>query len=276
MRERVHQRRGLPHPDAAHRTRPGSGEGRPAVVDAQLRHGGDADRVGLHRRPGRRADRAGTGFGADGGCGVRGGVGALARRGRCLSVARRHGGGQQQLGQRPTGGRMVSAGAARPGDGHSADRAAAGSRIGCLGDSAARGKPRRLGGPPVPRSGVRGVRGCVRRRGGRPAAAAASRGRRSRSGQPVPRIVGAVAHPRRVGPAGGSPGRGVDVHAGVADERPRLVRGVGRRDGDGRPDTGRRWTNRCGTLVRHGRFATATDPHHRAGGSGGDGSAGSD
>ena len=86
----------------------------------------------------------------------------------------------------------------------------------------------------------------------------------------------AVAHPRRVGSVGGSPGRGVDVHAGVADERPRLVSGVGGRDGDGRPDTGRRWTNRRGTLVGHRGFATAPDSHHRAGGSGGDGSAGAD
>ena len=38
------------------------------------------------------------------------------------------------------------------------------------------------------------------------AAAAARRGRRSRPGQPVPRVVGAVAHPRRLGAAGGAPG----------------------------------------------------------------------
>ena len=127
------------------------------------------------------------------------GVGGLARRGRCVAAAWRHGGGEQQFGQRPTGGRMVSAGATRSGDGHPSDRAAAGSRIGRLGDSAARGKPRRLGGPLVPRGGVRGVGGGVRGRGDRPAAAAAARGRRSRSGQPVPRIVGVVAHPCRVG-----------------------------------------------------------------------------
>ncbi len=54
--------------------------------------------------------------------------------------------------------------AARPGDGHPADRAAAGSRLGRLGDSAAGGEPRRLGGAAVPRRGVRGVRGRVRGR----------------------------------------------------------------------------------------------------------------
>jgi len=80
----------------------------------------------------------------------------------------------------------------------------------------------------------------------------------------------------RVVPAGGSPGCGVDVHAGVADERSRLVGGVGRRNGDGRSDTGRRWTNRSRTLVRCGRFATAAHPHHRARGRCGDGSAGTD
>ena len=89
----------------------------------------------------------------------------------------------------------------------------------------------------------------VRSRRDRPAAAASARGRRSRSGQPVPRIVGVVAHPCRVGLAGGSSGRGVDVHAGVADERSRLVGRIGGRDGDGCSDTGRRWTNRCRTLV---------------------------
>ena len=54
--------------------------------------------------------------------------------------------------------------AARPGDGHPADRATAGSRPGRLGDSASGGEPRRVGRAAVPRDRVRGVGGGVRGR----------------------------------------------------------------------------------------------------------------
>ena len=57
--------------------------------------------------------------------GVRSGLGALPRRGGRLPLPRRHGSREQQLSQRPPGGRLVSARATRPGDGHSPDRAAA-------------------------------------------------------------------------------------------------------------------------------------------------------
>ena len=84
-----------------------------------------------------------------------------------------NGGGQQQHGQRPTRGRLVPAGVARPGDGHPSDGPTVGSRVGRLGDSAAGRKPRGFGGAAVPRAGVRGVSGGVRGGGDRPAAAAA-------------------------------------------------------------------------------------------------------
>ena len=50
------------------------------------------------------------------------GLGALAGRRRRLPVPRRHGGREQQLRERPPGGRLVSAASARPGDGHPPDR----------------------------------------------------------------------------------------------------------------------------------------------------------
>ena len=229
VRERVHQRCGVPDPDAAHRARTGPGQGGPAVVDAELRHGVHPHRVGLRRRPDRRTHRAGAGLGADRGRGVRGGVGALARRGRRVSVARRNGGGEQQLRQWPAGGGLVPTASARPGHGHPADGPAIGSRVGRVGDSAAGGELRRLGGAAVSRRGVCGV--GRRMRSGREgsAAAAARRGRRARPRQSVSRLGDAVAHPRRVGASGRAPGGGVDVHAGVVDDRARLVGGVGGR-----------------------------------------------
>ena len=73
---------------------------------------GDADRVGLCGGPGGRTDRVGARFGAD----------PLRRRSRRrrwdslggrrrLPAARRDGRGEQQFGQWPIGGRVVSAGA---------------------------------------------------------------------------------------------------------------------------------------------------------------------
>ena len=95
-----------------------------------------------------------------------------------------------------------------------------------------------------------------------PRAEATERG----SGQPVSRIGGVVAHPRRVGAAGRSAGDGVDVHAGLVDERARLVGGIGGSDGDGGPGIRRGWPHRRGTLVGHGGFTPASHPYHRAGG----------
>ena len=79
---------------------------------------------------------------------------------------------------------------------------AAGSRPGRVGDSAARRGLRRRGGPAVPRDRVRRRGGDQRGRRARPAAAATRRGARGRPRQPLPRIVDAVAHPRRLGAAG--------------------------------------------------------------------------
>ncbi len=70
-------------------------------------------------------------------------------------VARRHGGRQQQLRQRPAGGRLVSARPARPGDGHPPDRAAPRSRRGRVGDSATGRGPRRRRRAALPRDRVR-------------------------------------------------------------------------------------------------------------------------
>ncbi len=62
------------------RTRPRPGPRRPGVGDAQLRHGGDADRLGVRGRPRRRTLRAGARLRAHRGGGVRGGVGGFAGR----------------------------------------------------------------------------------------------------------------------------------------------------------------------------------------------------
>ena len=80
-----------------------------------------------------------------------------------------------------------------------------------------------------PGVGVRGVGRRMRGRGDGSAAAAARRGRRAGSCQPVPGFGAAVAHPRRFGAAGRAAGGGVDLHAGVVDERAWLVGGIGGR-----------------------------------------------
>ncbi len=258
VRQRLHQRRRVPHPDPAHRSWTRPGQGGSAVVDAELRHGGHPHRMGLRRRPGRRTHRAGTRLGTDRGRGVRGGIGALTGRRRRVSPSRRHGCSQQQLGQRPVGGRLVPAAAARPGDGYPADGPAAGSRVGRLGDSPLGREPRCIGRAVVSRDRVCGRRRRVRGGRERSATTAARRGRRARPGQPVPRLGDAVAHPRGVRASGRAAGRRVDVHAGVADDRPRLVGGIGGRAGHGfarcsappvgsRQDGGRTsWVRGCG------------------------------
>ena len=58
-------------------------------------------------------------------------------------------------------------------------------------------------------------------------------------------------------------GPGVDVHPGVADDRPRLVGGVGGRAGHRRPGARRGRPDRRGPVVGQDRLATAADPHHR-------------
>jgi MFS family permease len=81
------------------------------------------------------------------------------------------------------------------------------------------------------------------------AAAAARRGHRAGSRQSVSRLGGTVAHPRRVGPSGCTPGGGVDLHAGVVDDRARLVGGSGGRAGDGGAGARGRRTDRGGPVV---------------------------
>ena len=115
------------------------------------------------------------------------------------------------------------------------------------------------------------------RGGGEGSAATAARGgRRARPRQPVPRLGDAVAHPRRVGASGRAAGRGVDLHAGVADGRARLVGGIGRRAGDAGPGARRRRPDRGGPVVGHRGLAAAADPRHRAGGRRFDGPVGAD
>ena len=176
VRQRVHQRRGLPDPDLARRTRSRPRQGRPAVVDAELRNGSHPHRVGLRRRPDRRTHRVGGRVGADGGRGLRSRIGALAFRGRRVPAARRNGRGQQQHRQRQACGRLVPTATARAGHGHSADGPAPGSRVGRVGDSAAGRELRRIRGAAVPRRGMRGGRRRVRGRGeGSPTACRAPR-----------------------------------------------------------------------------------------------------
>ncbi len=176
---------------------------------------------------------------------------------RRLPVPRRHGRGQQQLRQWPTGGRLVPARAARVGDGDPADRPAAGNRPGRLGDS-----------PPGRDHGVR-WRCCF--------PPSCARWRRSSCAIGIidpPRPPRAEADPtiwptrtaaRRCCGASTrcrccwwSRSAGVDVHAGVADDRPWLVRGVGGRAGDHRPVARRGRPDRGRTLVRPGGLAAAT------------------
>ena len=122
VRQCVHQRRRVPHSHAARRTRPRPVRGRPDVVAAELRHGGHPHRLGLHRRPVRRTHRARHRLRTHRRCDVRRGLDALPGRRWRIPVSRRHGGRQQQLCERPAGGRLVSARSARPGHGHPPDR----------------------------------------------------------------------------------------------------------------------------------------------------------
>ena len=156
VRQRVHQRRGIPDPHPAHRTRTRPGRGGPAVVDAELRNGAHPHRMGLCRRSDRRTHRVGARLGADRRRGFRGGVGGFPVRGRRVPVARRNGRGQQQHRQRQARGRVVPSASARTRHGHQADGSAVGSRAGRVGDSATGGEPRRLGGAALPRRGLRG------------------------------------------------------------------------------------------------------------------------
>src|SRR6202171_744117 len=74
-----------------------------------------------------------------------------------------------------------------------------------------------------------------------------------------------LAHPDR-GAAGRPAARGVAVPPVMADERPRLVGGVGRRTGDGGPGAGGGGPHRRRPLVGQGGLASAADPGHRGGG----------
>ena len=80
----------------------------------------------------------------------------------------------------------------------------------------------------------------------------ARRGQPSGSRQPVSGFGGAVAYPRGVGPVGRTPGPGVDVHAGLVDDRARLVGGVGGHTGDGGAAARRRGPDRGRAVVGHG------------------------
>ena len=87
-------------------------------------------------------------------------------------------------------------------------------------------------------------------------------GHRAGTGQPVPRIVGAVANPRGGGPADDAADRDRDVHAGVADEPARLV-GRGRRRLVTCHSYSGRWAASRSAAGRTDRLANATGPHHR-------------
>ena len=135
-----------------------------------------------------------------------------------VSVPRRHGRRQHHHGQRPLGHRLVPARKASPGNGHPADRAAAGNRGGRRGDAGAR-QTRLLASSAVSRGVVRGGwrwPACWRTR---PAASDARGGRRGRVGQPVYGDRSVVADSPGVGIADGAAAGGVDVHVGLVDGR---------------------------------------------------------
>ena len=88
---------------------------------------------------------------------------------------------------------------------------------------------------------------------------------RRTSGQSIPGIVGVVAHPRGVGALGGAAGGGVDVHAGVADDRPRLVGRLGRSARHGCSSSGAVGRVAAGRWSDRGRIANASDPDDRGG-----------
>ena len=104
-RVRLHQRRRVSDPRPRRRSGHAAGRGGVAVVDAELRHGGDADPVGLAARPGGRTRRADGRLGADGG-------GGLRRRRPCHSMvafaAWLFVGGMAAASCNSAGGRLVS------------------------------------------------------------------------------------------------------------------------------------------------------------------------
>src|ERR1700692_3678702 len=107
-----------------------------------------------------------------------------------------------------------------------------------------------------------------------PAAAQTRAGAAGTTGQPVPRIVDVVAYPRGLGAARGAAGRGVDVHAGVADGRSRMVCRVGGSAGHRRAGS---WCAGSGgrrPVVRPRRVAAASHPDDRGRGGDSDGCAG--
>ena len=89
-------------------------------------------------------------------------------------------------------------------------------------------------------------------------------------------VDGFDANPRRLRASRRAPGRVVDIRADVADDRPRVVGGIGRRHHHSGPSVGCRRPNRRRTLVGSGRHAPEADPHHRTGGCGVDGTVGRD
>ena len=194
--------------------------GRPDLGDAQLRHGGDADRLGLCGRPRRRTFRAGRRLRTDRGRGLRRRVGATRWspwRRFCSSAA------WPQRAATPPAADWWSGGsrrAARTGDGNPADRASrwesAWAPWSSPGSPRATGCRRRCCFPPIVCAAVGAdhVRSACWIRRGRRAPRPPKR-----AGQPVPRLLAVVAHPRGLGAAGRAPGSGVDVHPGVADDR---------------------------------------------------------
>ena len=169
-------------------------------------------------------------------------------------------GGMAAASSNSASGRLVvgwfPAASARPDDGHPPDGSATGSRLGRVGDSPAGRAQRSRRRAAVPRDRVRGRRGDQCGRRARPAAPAARRGAAGTTWPTRTGVVDAVAHPRGVGAAGRAAVRGLDVHAGVADDRPRLVGRRRRAAGHGRPGArcaGRiaagRWSDRVGSRL---------------------------
>src|ERR1700722_3337842 len=151
---------------------------------------------------------------------------------------------------------MVPTRATRSGDGRAADRAAARNCLGRTRHSRTR-RAQQVSDRGAELSGraVRGVGGAQLCGHHRPAAQGMGRGHRSGAGQPLPRIVGAAAHPHCLGAADGAADGDRNVHADLADHELPLVDRLGSSARDAVSATRRGGPRRGRSVVRPGRVA---------------------